>query len=146
MLTNRLSFTERLRLPRTADGFIRSESYLSHPCSKWTLASEANSAWLLQHAFALLAERRFRFKKQSGLMTELLGALALTVERDETPVTPPALAIPANALARVREPGFASFTPVEQYRAYYKHDKERFHFWTKRETPAWLTEPTGSRC
>lgn len=60
MLAN--AYDEELETaPRSQKGNIRRHSYYNHPCSVWVRDSITNFQWLLDHASALLKERRFRF-------------------------------------------------------------------------------------
>ena len=49
--------------PRTKTGRVRrrGKGYAKHQCTLWTIESQANFEWLLEHALAMVDERNFRW-------------------------------------------------------------------------------------
>ena len=52
-------------------------AFKNHPCTKWAAQSEANCAWLIQHACGLCSEFKHRYDKLHGLTKSIFDAKRL---------------------------------------------------------------------
>ena len=56
-------------------------AFRGHPCTIWAAKSIANTAWLIQHGFALLKEYENRYKKIHSCQTAMNAAEEVFEER-----------------------------------------------------------------
>lgn len=69
-------------------------THWNHPCAVWARASRANYLWLLDHALALAAEYRERFKRQHGALPAILWCAERVGVVRPGPLLPHAQAMP----------------------------------------------------
>jgi len=113
--------------------------HMGHPCTVWTMESDANYQWHYQHFVALCDEYKYRYGKvhhTDTILREMLKTLPKNIPTGD--MTPIKLAMKSNPECMFPD------DPVKSYRLYYKTKKDRFKMvWTNRETPEWfLEEPT----
>ena len=113
-----------------AEGVYR-PTHKNHPCTLWAGSHNGNYEWLIEHAFALVDEYRYRYGKEHASLR------VIKICRDNRPLllageSQPAQAMPEN----LRIP----YKPVLAYRRYYTEVKMREIQckWTKREKPYWV--------
>lgn len=108
-------------------------THYSHPCSIWVRMSRGNYEWLLQYAYALLNEYKFRYNpKRDHASLKVIDWCKLNAQRLRFPsseLTDFALVVPEEVRTN---------NVVESYRSYYKKNKASFAKWTKRNTPTWF--------
>lgn len=115
--------------PRTLSGSPRVHTHVSNPCSLWTKASISNFEWLLEHANAILLERKHRVGKDHAIRPFLEWVASNKPSLPNIGLTSPAL--------NVTDKTYSS-DPVEVYRHYYRVEKVNLHKWTNRPRPSWL--------
>jgi hypothetical protein len=114
------------------DPALYRSTHVKHPCTVWAGANTANYFWLFEHFQALAQEYFYRYGRQHLSWVKLKNVLksvpqSITIANDHTPF---ALAMPDQ---------YKFFdSPVECYRAYYKHEKAPILKYTKRAMPVWL--------
>lgn len=122
----------------TLDGSIDSKMYAAvhtgHPCTVWTMMSDANYRWHYDHFVALCDEYTHRYGKVHNTDSALRSVLRnppTTIQRG--PITPFPLAMKSN-------PECMDFSdPVASYRKFYQTKQARFKMsWTKRNVPDWF--------
>lgn len=108
-------------------------SHPHHPCTLWVGATTMNYRWLYQHAVALVAEHKTRYKREALHKSyAIIHAL-----RDPPPgvpvgpLQPFALCMPD----KYRNP----LDPVESYRNFYLGEKMGFATWKFCEPPWWVS-------
>ena len=108
--------------------------HMYHPCTVWTMESDANYRWHWQHLYALCKEYTFRYGKTHAVETKLLSVLQKTPKNiPQGPLSPFKLAMQSNP-----ECMFPS-DPVKSYRLFYKTKRDRFSMtWKERTTPTWF--------
>jgi hypothetical protein len=111
---------------------------VNHPCTKWTMETDANYNWLRTHATGLCIEYTKRYNKIHSMDTLINNILCQTpsnINRTNN-ITPFAQAMPDK---------YKQSDAVQAYRNYYIYEKSRFAKWNK-STPApdWYTE--GVKC
>lgn len=109
--------------------------HVGHPCTVWTMETNANYEWHYQHFKALCIEYRFRYGKTHSTETLLTD----TLRRAPTHTKWSNLRTPF-ALAMTHEPQcIHKDDPVKSYQEYYHTKQDRFKMvWTRRETPEWF--------
>lgn len=117
---------------RNGQGAYKRAHY-NHPCSIWTRESRGNWVWLLNHAWSLLDEYKFRFNSTEHKCEEMLRWLDSTTDElqfnKEYVLTPFALAMPDQYKV--------TSDPVGSYRNFYRAEK-KFAAWSKgRAAPSW---------
>lgn len=113
------------------------KTHVNHPCARWVRESPMNYAWLVAHAYALLAERNFRWPERlehaSARVLDWYADAVWQAYSDVAPMTPFAQAMPQQ---------YKRADAVEAYRSYYTAEKTSFKrglaTWTRREKPNWL--------
>jgi len=105
----------------------------NHPCTVWTMKTDANYVWHYDHFMALLDEYTFRYGKEHGsakLKHTLLQPPRNIAQGKLTPF----------ALAMKHEPQcIHEGDPVRSYQEYYQTKQDRFKMaWTKRDIPEWF--------
>lgn len=118
-----------LALPAVHSPYKR--AYENHPCSKWTLETEANYRWLLTHAEALNNEYTYRYGKihKCGQVLSIIDGMVNQLNLPSGPLTP---------FVQVMPDEYKNPDPVVAYRNYYLNDKIRFAKWShKRKAPLW---------
>jgi len=143
MLANSVNadLRDRAQSLRGGQGVYKIAHY-NHPCSRWSRETAGNWVWLLNHAWGLLNEYKFRFNKQEHKCEEMLRWLdgqALNIysslDSSELVLTPFALAMPDE---------YKTYDPVESYRKFYKGAKT-FAKWEKgRKPPYWWPQTSTS--
>ena len=111
-------------------------THVNHPCNIWVRESRDNALWLVELAYALNAEYRYRYRRTVNHKSyDMLTATQIKRRIKSLPdagFTSPALAMPDRYW--VLEP----FDPVASYRAYYRGSKAELLSYTRRELPEWL--------
>ena len=107
--------------------------HMGHPCTLWSMESDANYNWHYKHFIALCDEYTYRYGKTHLTDTKLREALELTPYNiHKGPQTPFRL-----AMADFPECHFQD--PVVSYRAFYQTKQKRFSMvWSKRDIPSWF--------
>lgn len=108
--------------------------HMGHPCTVWTMKSDANYLWHYQHFAALCDEYAYRYGKvhsTDALLREKLSVIPNNIKRG--PMTQFALAMKSNP--ECMHPN----DPVRSYREFYQTKQDRFKMeWTKRPVPEWF--------
>lgn len=106
-----------------------------HPCTVWTMQTNANYEWHYKHFVALCDEYTYRYGKVHGTDTKLRDIL----------IKPPSNIKWSNlytdfALAMTHEPQcIHKGDPVRSYQEYYQTKQDRFNMiWSKRDVPEWF--------
>ena len=117
------------------DDIIYKAVHVSHPCTLWTMESEANYYWHYRHFIALSIEFQYRYGKEHGSWTLLKDVLATAPRNIDRllGLTPFRLAMGA-APECINESD-----PVSSYRSFYQTKQDRFKMaWSKRDVPEWF--------
>jgi hypothetical protein len=118
----------------TLDAVLYKAVHVGHPCTVWTMESDANYVWHYEHFIALCDEYTYRYGKVHKTDTKLrkvLGAIPANIPRKA--LTPFKLAM--GAAPECINP----IDPVGSYRSFYQTKQERFKMaWTKRDVPSWF--------
>lgn len=111
--------------------------HMYHPCTVWTMKTEANYRWHWEHFRALCREYTYRYGKIHG-SEKLLEPLRTPPKNiPHGPFTQMPLAMKSN-------PECMKDDVVESYRMFYKTKQERFDMkWTRRTAPDWFNLKTG---
>lgn len=114
--------------------------HVSHPCTVWTMESEANYRWHFKHFRALAREFYQRFGKHHKSWTDLSGTL------EQPPYNIPNKHLTPFRLAMGAAPQcIDESNPVESYRSFYQTKQDRFDMkWTKRPKPSWFVRTNES--
>lgn len=117
------------------DDVIYSAVHMGHPCTVWTMESNANYEWHYKHFIALCDEYTFRYGKTHG--TDIKLREILKKVPSHIPWTN--LYTPFK-LAMQHEPQcMHKNDPVRSYQEYYQTKQDRFKMiWTKRDVPEWF--------
>lgn len=110
--------------------------YKNHPCTKWVMESKQNWLWLLELAYALIEEKKFRTNK--GHSCELI----LDWFSIKHPILPEKNLTDFFQAFPVE---YKELDPVEGYKNCYHftpYYKGWFPTWTKRQEPIWYTRIT----
>lgn len=109
----------------------------SHPCTLWTMESNANYEWHYKHFIALCDEYQYRYGKVHSTQTKLQGILQRPPSR-----IPWTNLYTKFKLAMQHEPQcMHPDDPVRSYREYYQTKQDRFKMvWSKRNVPEWFKE------
>lgn len=118
----------------TLDNFLYKAVHVGHPCTVWTMESDANYRWHYKHFVALCDEYTYRYGKVHSTddqLREMLRACPKNIPK--IGLTPFKLAMGA-APECINESD-----PVGSYRAFYQTKQDRFSMdWTKRPIPEWF--------
>ena len=108
---------------------------MGHPCTVWTMESNANYEWHYKHFIALCDEYTFRYGKTHGTDTKLREIL----KKPPSHIPWTNLYTPFK-LAMQHEPQcMHENDPVRSYQEYYQTKQDRFKMiWTKRDIPEWF--------
>ena len=108
--------------------------HVKHPCTIWTMESDANYRWHWEHARALAKEYTYRYGKIHKTEKELLWNIQAPPRNiPKGPMTPFRLAMTANPECIFPD------DPVKSYRAFYHTKQYRFKMvWSKRSVPEWF--------
>ena len=116
------------------DDVIYSAVHMGHPCTVWTMESNANYEWHYKHFIALCDEYTYRYGKIHSSDTKLREHL------EQLPNNIPVTKMTEFKLAMKSNPECMLECPVESYRAFYHTKQHRFKMdWTKRKIPEWFT-------
>ena len=127
--------------PRTKTGRVRrrGKGYSKHQCTLWTIESQDNFEWLLEHALAMVDERNFRWPNSpehfSVSFVKWCKENRYNTIIERKGLTPFAVAISQDSKCRQIK-DFNKLSIVDQYRQYIINDKD-FATWTKRKMPFW---------
>jgi len=120
-------------LPDDRENILYKAVHMGHPCTVWTMKTEANYMWHYVHFAALAKEYTYRFEKSHASYVNL-GYL-LQTPPNNIPVgsrTPFALAMKNYPECIVEG------DPVQSYRNFYHADKADFAYWRHgRRAPDW---------
>ena len=125
---------------------------LNHPCTIWARESRQNFQWLRSHLEGLLDTyaKRYWYTGNTHKVSKTLEEYSDVFDKVEEllpdiGLTPFAVAISHNQLCRQKVENFDDLSVVEQYRAYYIHDKKWFASWKwPHYPPKWYTQMAGS--
>ena len=126
---------KRRRLPDNREQFLYKASFVTHPCTKWTIQNSANYDWHTAHALALCYEYTNRYgkiHKSQSLIKFFRGNRPdnLLISKGLTPF--------AQAMPDHYKVGGDA---VQAYRNYYIGDKARFAKWKEPSlVPEWFSE------
>ena len=107
-------------------------THYNHPCAKWAREDASNYCWLLNHAWALGREYRFRYHKDHKCIpvVDWCYANMYRLGLPDVKRTPFAQAMPD---------AYKNPDPVVAYRSYYTNEKNKIVQWNKgREKPHWF--------
>lgn len=125
---------KRWRLPDKREDILMKACHTGHPCTVWTMASDENYNWHVQHYMGLVHEYNHRYNKTHGAwFNKNIGSYLLKAPNNipEGPLTPFAIAMSHYPECIVPN------DPIQSYRNYYNVAKTSFAKWTKREQPNW---------
>ena len=108
-------------------------AYWNHPCTVWARESKLNYLWLYVHFIALGSEYKFRYGREHASITKLKEPLKKIPNITKKNMTPPAQAMPDI---------YKNTDPIQAYRDYYLHEKQRFAVWKNRPIPSFMTMST----
>ena len=107
-------------------------THVKHPCVLWVEQSYDNFLWLTELTFALNAEYRYRYDKQTDHKSI---AILKQIQKEE-------FKFEMNGLTSFPQAMPDKFKvendAVTAYRNFYIGEKLRFAKWTKREIPYWI--------
>lgn len=107
----------------------------NHPCTVWTMESNANYEWHYKHFIALCQEYQFRYDKIHATQTKLQEVLK------RAPSNIPWTNLYTQfKLAMKNEPQcIHPDDPIRSYQEYYQTKQDRFKMvWSKRPIPEWF--------
>jgi hypothetical protein len=110
------------------DELFYKSTHVNHPSAIWVRQSSGNYYWLLRLLEALLQEYEYRFGKTHSskeIFKHLMSAPKNILKKEFNAVTP------------AMNPEYIVEDSIQSYRNYYKHEKSRMAFWTKRTQPDW---------
>jgi len=117
------------------EAYLYSAVHHGHPCTVWTMQTNANYEWHYKHFIALCDEYTYRYGKVHATDTKLRNILR----------KPPSGIKWSNLytdfpLAMQHEPQcMHEGDPVRSYQEYYQTKQARFNMiWTKRDVPEWF--------
>jgi hypothetical protein len=117
------------------EAYLYSAVHHGHPCTVWTMQTNANYEWHYKHFIALCDEYTYRYGKVHATDTKLRNVLR----------KPPSGIKWSNLytdfpLAMQHEPQcMHEGDPVRSYQEYYQTKQDRFKMiWTKRDVPEWF--------
>jgi len=125
---------KRWHLNDARERILWKASFVNHPCTLWTMATDGNYQWHANHAYALCKEYSRRYGKihSSEILIEYLNYnLPKNIKSGE--LTPFAQAMPDK---------YKSADAVTSYRSYYNGEKTKFAVWNYTETPDWYEGST----
>lgn len=135
MLCNAYSPDMLATAPKTQSGTVRKHSHVNHPCSRWILSGKENYQWLLEHTYALIDERKYRFGK-SHFCESIYGWIINNI-----PVLPLGSTEPPRAFNSTI---YNDSDVVDAYRSYYRSEKgfdkngRPMLQYTRRNKPSWF--------
>lgn len=107
-------------------------THYNHPCAIWARASKENYLWLLDHAYGLVDEYAYRYKRQHKCeqVIDYCNTHQAILSFPQVERTPFAQAMPDI---------YKNTDPVIAYRNYYMGAKKDIAKWNKnREKPVWF--------
>jgi hypothetical protein len=119
---------------RIMEATLYKVAHPSHPCTLWTMESEANYLWHYKHFLALCEEYKYRYGKVHLTDSKLRNLLS------KAPNNIPKSGLTQFRLAMGSNPECIDIdNPIESYRKFYKTKQERFKMiWSKRDIPNWF--------
>lgn len=118
----------------TKESLLYKAVHIGHPCTVWTMESDANYRWHYKHFIALCDEYKYRYGKTHAtdtLLREVLKGCPRNIPKGE--LTEFKLAMQSNPEC------IALKDAVKAYRAFYNTKQDRFKMvWTKRPIPEWF--------
>ena len=116
------------------DDIMYKAVHVGHPCTVWTMESNANYVWHYIHFLGLCDEYQYRHGKKhlsDKLLKHPLCKIPKNIPKGR--LTPFRLAMGAAPEC------INNADPVGSYRAFYQTKQERFKMtWTKRDIPEWF--------
>jgi hypothetical protein len=121
-------------LPDALESVLYKAVHMSHPCTVWTMKTNANYMWHFEHFVALAEEYTYRYGKEHKTYRDLSKHLK------EPPRNIPNGDLTLWPLAMKTNPEcMFPDDPVKSYRLFYQTKQKRFKMnWTKREIPEWF--------
>jgi len=115
-------------------------AFKNHPCTQWAAASEANCAWLIQHALGLCGEFYRRYGKHHGLTKSLFEAKKLFQRHTQKAIT---VSCMADAFARAMPDNIKydkTIDDIQAYRVYLSTKPWAYENYLRRpdRRPEWL--------
>jgi len=122
------------KLPDEREEVLYKNVHEAHPCTLWTIESEANYYWHYRHFIALSTEYQYRYGKEHGAWKILKDELATA------PNNIPRIGRTPFKLAMKDQPQcIDESNPINSYRAFYQTKQDRFKMkWSKRSIPEWF--------
>lgn len=120
-------------LPDAREDVLYKAVHMGHPCTIWTMESEANYRWHWQHFYALCEEYEYRYNKvhKTASLLDILQKTPNNIPEKE--MTPFRLAMGSNPEC------MHEHDPVRSYREFYQTKQSRFAMkWTNRPIPDWF--------
>lgn len=142
MLANCFTPESLVNAPRSQKGNVRKHSYFNHPCSIWARETYNNYQWLVDHAYGLIQERKYRNPDARPHFTEEFITwcdcnIPDNLDSDKDELTPFAIAISDDSKC-MHHNNFYTASTVRKYQMYYKYDKKEFAKWTRRDKPSFM--------
>ena len=117
------------------DNFLYKAVHVGHPCTVWTMESDANYRWHYKNFVALCDEYTYRYGKVHSTDTQLREMLRACPKNIPTDIGLTPFKLAMGAAPECINP----IDPVGSYRAFYQTKQERFSMvWTKRDIPEWF--------
>jgi hypothetical protein len=117
-------------------------AHKKHPCSLWAVNTRGNWIWLLNHAWGLLSEYKFRYDNKYHKCEEMLiwldeheRAITGSFQNSQTIITPFAQAMPDS---------YKAADPVHAYRRFYRELKTFAKYEKGRSEPSWWNQYSTS--
>lgn len=119
---------------KNLDADLYAAVHTGHPCTVWTMMSDANYRWHYDHFVALCNEYTYRYGKVHRTDTVLRDILR------NVPASIPRVPLTQFPLAMKSNPECMDHSdPVTSYRKFYQTKQARFKMaWTKRNVPDWF--------
>lgn len=120
-------------LPDAREDVLYKAVHMGHPCTVWTMESDANYRWHWEHFYALCKEYEHRYNKvhKTSSLLDILKKIPNNIPQKE--MTQFKLAMGSNPECMHED------DPVRSYREFYQTKQSRFAMkWTNRPIPEWF--------
>lgn len=109
------------------------KTHQNHPSAIWARKSLDNLEWVIEYATKLGEEFTYRSDNvhASSLLLPFINENKHRLSFEESGITPFTLTMPDE---------FKTECPIQSYRSYYNVAKRHLHYWSRRETPPFITQ------
>ena len=120
-------------LPDEREDILYKAVHPAHPCTVWTMESDANYRWHVEHFYALCEEYELRYERVHGAKKLLPVLQNLPNNTPKGSLTQFPLAMKSNPECMFPD------DPVKSYRMFYHTKQERFKMtWKHGRVPDWF--------